>query len=196
MYYEAVPAPNDSFVGYATSIDGKNWTKQGRIVSLDPSEPWEGGLTGEMSPNTILIENGVWKLWYHSYGIDLKRRIGYATSTDGFNWIKNPNPVLDVGAPGSLEDQYVVEPRVFNLGSEYRMYYTANAVGQIDIGTGRWFYATSPDGINWARRGHDLASLVRQCFPKRKLCHFNRWAKLDRRRKQSRLVAALRPRKP
>ena len=153
MWYEAVPAPNDSKVGYAISTDGKTWTKLGALASLNPSTDWEGGVNGEVSPNSILIENGVYKLWYHSFGNDDKRRIGYATSTDGLNWTKNPNPVLDVGPAGSLEDQYVVEPRVFKIGSEYRMYYTANAVGQIDIGTGRWFYATSTDGVNWTRRG-------------------------------------------
>jgi predicted GH43/DUF377 family glycosyl hydrolase len=153
MWYEAVPGPNLSKVGYATSIDGKVWIKQGSLASLDPSTDWEGGPNGEVSPNSILVENGVFKLWYHSFGIDGKRRIGYATSTNGLTWTKNPNPVLNVGPPGSLEDQYVVEPRVFKLGSQYRMYYTANEVGNSGIGTARWFYATSNDGINWTRRG-------------------------------------------
>ena len=153
MYYEAVPGPNKAFVGYATSTDGKTWVKQGLIPSLSPSASWEGGSEGEVSPNSILIENGVWKLWYHSYGLDAKRRIGYATSPDGINWTKRATPVLDVGSVNSLEGQYVVEPRVFNVGSGYRMYYTANAVRQTDVGTARWFYATSNDGVNWTRRG-------------------------------------------
>jgi hypothetical protein len=153
MYYEAVPAPNKAFVGYATSTDGKTWVKQGLIPSLSPSASWEGGSNGEVSPNSILIENGVWKLWYHSYGVDAKRRIGYATSPDGVNWTKRATPVLDVGTANSLEGQYVVEPRVFKVDGGYRMYYTANAVGQTDVGTARWFYATSADGINWKRRG-------------------------------------------
>jgi hypothetical protein len=153
MWYEAVPGPNQSKVGYATSPDGKVWTKQGALASLNPSAGWEGGANGEVSPNSILIENGVYKLWYHSFGTDGKRRIGYATSSDGLNWTRNPNPVLDVGPPGSLEDQYVVEPRVFKIGAEYRMYYTANEVGNSGIGTARWFYATSTNGVNWTRRG-------------------------------------------
>ncbi len=153
MWYEAVPGPNQSNVGYATSPDGKVWTKQGALASLNPSAGWEGGANGEVSPNSILIENGVYKLWYHSFGTDGKRRIGYATSSDGLNWTRNPNPVLDVGPPGSLEDQYVVEPRVFKIGAEYRMYYTANEVGNSGIGTARWFYATSTNGVNWTRRG-------------------------------------------
>ncbi len=153
MYYEAVGGPNKAKVGYATSTDGKTWVKQGSIASLNPSTSWEGGSDGEVSPNSILIENGVYKLWYHSFGTDLKRRIGYATSNDGLNWTKNPNPVLDVGALGSLEDQHVVEPRVFKIGSAYRMYYTGNESANSGIGTARWFYATSNDGVSWTRRG-------------------------------------------
>lgn len=164
MWYEAVPAPNDSKVGYAVSTDGRTWTKLGALASLNPSTDWEGGVNGEVSPNSILIENGVFKLWYHSFGNDDKRRIGYATSTDGLNWTKNPNPVLDVGPAGSLEDQYVVEPRVFKIGSQYRMYYTANEVGNSGIGTGRWFYATSNNGINWTRRGQIWSKLTDNGF--------------------------------
>ena len=153
MWYEAVPAPNQAKVGYAISQDGKLWTKQGSLASLNPSADWEGGANGEVSPNTILVENGVFKLWYHSIGVDGKRRIGYATSTDGLTWTKNPNPVLNVGPAGSFEDQFVVEPRVFRIGAEYRMYYTANQAGSTGTGLARWFYATSTDGINWTRRG-------------------------------------------
>lgn len=153
MWYEAVPAPNRSKVGYAVSEDGIIWTKKGSLATLDPSEAWEGGPNGEVSPNSILVEGGVYKLWYHSFGTDGKRRIGYATSADGLIWTKNPKPVLDVGPPGSLEDQFVVEPRVFKVGSQYRMYYGANARGETDMGKARWFYATSADGINWTRKG-------------------------------------------
>lgn len=153
MWYEAVPAPNRSRVGYATSEDGLIWTKKGALATLDPTESWEGGRNGEVSPNSILIEGGTYKLWYHSFGNDGKRRIGYATSKDGLKWTKHPKPVLDVGPPGSLEDQFVVEPRVFRVGSHYRMYYGANAVGDTDLGKARWFYAASADGINWTRMG-------------------------------------------
>jgi hypothetical protein len=156
MYYEAVPGPNQSYVGYATSPDGITWTKQGKIDSLDPSLPWETGYyIGETSPNSILIENGVWKLWYHGYGLkgtSYVRRIGYATSFDGINWTKNPNFVLDVGNPGSYDDQFVAEPRVIKLSDgSYRMYYGAKRTADTQLSGYTWTYATSPDGINWTK---------------------------------------------
>ena len=57
MWYEAVPAGNRSTVGYAESPDGLAWTKKGEV--LHPSEDWEGGPDGEISPNSILVEGGV-----------------------------------------------------------------------------------------------------------------------------------------
>jgi hypothetical protein len=151
MWYEAVPDGNKSKVGYATSSDGKTWTKRGSVLS--PSEPWEGGSNGEISPNTILIENGVYKMWYHSFGNDQKRRIGYATSPNGINWTKHPTPVLGLGSAGSFDDYFVTEPRVFNLGNgQYRMYYGAVRQSQQGIGVYRLMTATSSDGINWTKQ--------------------------------------------
>jgi hypothetical protein len=155
MWYEAVPAPNASTVGYATSTDGKTWTKQGSVLS--PSAPWEGGVNGEISPNTILIEGGVYKMWYHSFGPDGKRRIGYATSANGLNWTKNPAPVLDVGTSGAFDDYMVTEPRVFRLDNgSYRMYYGGLRQSQQGIGVYRLMTASSPDGINWVKQNQVL----------------------------------------
>src|SRR6185295_10616977 len=96
--------------GYATSPDWLNWTKQGPVLS--PSATWEGGGAGEVSPNSILIEGGVFKLWYHSFNpADGHRRIGYATSPDGLSWTKNPLPVLDIGPVGAFDANMVTEPR-------------------------------------------------------------------------------------
>jgi hypothetical protein len=153
MWYEAVPAPNASTVGYATSTDGKSWTKQGSVLS--PSAPWEGGVNGEISPNTILIEGGVYKMWYHSFGPDNKRRIGYATSPNGLSWTKNPAPVLDVGADGAFDDYMVTEPRVFKLeNGSYRMYY--GGMRNSERGQYRLMTANSSDGVTWTRTNQVL----------------------------------------
>lgn len=150
MWYEAVSGPNKATVGYAISADGINWSKRGTVLS--PSTNWEGGTDGEISPNSIIIENGTYKLWYHSFGSDRKRRIGYATSSDGLNWTKYPTPILDVGPAGSADDLYVVEPRVFKLGNQYRMYYGVNrAADGLDAGKSYLMHATSSDGINWTK---------------------------------------------
>jgi hypothetical protein len=163
MWYEAVPAPNASTVGYATSTDGKTWTKQGSVLS--PSASWEGGVAGEISPNTVLVEGGIYKMWYHSFGPDGKRRIGYATSPNGINWTKNPNPVLDVGADGAFDDYMVTEPRVFNLGNgQYRMYYGAMRQSQQGFAVYRLMTATSANGVNWVKQNTVLFGPVDSGF--------------------------------
>jgi predicted GH43/DUF377 family glycosyl hydrolase len=103
-----------------------------------------------VSPNSILVENGLYRLWYHSYD-GSRRRIGYAESSDGINWTKRANPVLDVGPPGAWDDKAVVEPRVFATDGGYRMYYGGHrSIGPDAYALG---LATSPDGVNWTRSG-------------------------------------------
>jgi predicted GH43/DUF377 family glycosyl hydrolase len=150
MWYEAVAGDGVTTVGYATSKDGLEWTKRGVILS--PSEPWE---MEEISPNSVLIEDGIYKLWYHAGGyIRESRRLGHAkvglaTSTDGINWTKHAgNPVLDVGSAGFFDDEQVAEPRVFRLGATYRMYYTGRQESTERTSLGM---AVSDDGIHWTK---------------------------------------------
>ncbi len=121
----------------------------GKVLSA--SEAREGN---EISPNSILVENGVYKLYYHSY-LNGKRRIGMATSSDGITWTKNVNnPIVEVGAAGAYDDQYVVEPRVFKLGTgNYRMYYSAR---RLSPDTHLLTYATSTDGNAWTKSNQIL----------------------------------------
>lgn len=155
MWYEAVGSNSITQVGYATSTDGLTWTKHGPVMAPDGSS-WE---KMEVSPNSVLYENGVFKMWYHgggyfqatTPGIRLGGAgIGYATSSDGRNWTKfSNNPVLVQGSAGSFDDLQVAEPRVLNLGARgYRMYYT----GQNNSTKLKSFaMATSQDGINWTK---------------------------------------------
>jgi len=147
MWYEAVPAGNRSTVGYATSPDGLLWTKRGEV--LRPSADWEAGPQGEVSPNSILVEGGRYRLWYHSYGPDTRRRIGYACSPDGLHWTKHPEPVLDVGPAGSWDDGLACEPRVFPVTGGYILFYIGKQLAySFSYGLG---LAHSPDGVHWTK---------------------------------------------
>ncbi len=147
MWYEAVPAGNRATVGYATSTDGLVWKKEGEV--LGPSEPWEGGSDGEISPNSILVEDGLYRMWYHSFGEDRRRRIGYAWSPDGVNWTKHPEPVLDVGPEGAWDDGLVCEPRVFRVDRGYILFYMGKQLAfSFSYGLG---IARSADGIHWSK---------------------------------------------
>jgi predicted GH43/DUF377 family glycosyl hydrolase len=62
-------------------------------------------------------------------------------------WNRNPsNPVLDVGLPGSWDDDRVFDPNVVFDGAIYRMWFSGYDGSRYRIG-----YATSPDGITWTK---------------------------------------------
>jgi len=153
MWYEAVSSSGTTSIAYATSTDGLTWTKQGVVMEPDGQSSWE---KDETSPGTILLENGVYKLWYHGGGsMDASgnrvgsARIGYATSVDGRTWTKHAaNPVLDVGGSGGFDDGQVAEPRVMRVGTGYRMYFTGANQGSSQKSLG---VATSLDGITWSK---------------------------------------------
>jgi hypothetical protein len=154
MWYEAVGSNGITSIAYATSSDGLTWIKRGTLMSPGGLSTWE---KNEVSPGSILFEDGVYKLWYHGGGFVAagstnrlgNARIGYATSPDGLTWTKHANnPVLDVGPAGSFEDDQVAEPRIVKLGTGYRLYYTgANVASRLkSLGV-----AASVDGITWTK---------------------------------------------
>lgn len=154
MWYEAVPGGNQSRTGYATSPDGIAWTKRGFV--MHPTQAWEGladypalGYPDggwETSPTAMLLEGGLYKMWYHGFGPDENRRIGYATSPDGITWTKYANnPILVPGTAGAWDANSICEPRVIRVGAAYYMYYS-HCTGNGDIGL-----AISSDGVTWTK---------------------------------------------
>ena len=78
--------------------------------------------------------------------------IGYATSSDGVTWTKHPGAVLGHGPPGSADSFAAADPTVLHDGSVWKMWYTGD-----DSSKKRIAYATSPDGVTWAKGGKVIA---------------------------------------
>jgi predicted GH43/DUF377 family glycosyl hydrolase len=165
MWYEAILQSNNyTTVAYATSTDGLSWTKYASnpVMSPDGMNSWE---KGEVSPNSVLYEDGIFKMYYHGGGYVTPDKpntrqggayIGYATSPDGINWTKySGNPVLSPDPSSSYDSNQCSEPRVFNLstlglGTGYRMYYSSQNLPSTTMDVSLSM-ATSPDGINWTK---------------------------------------------
>ena len=148
IWYGACCGGGASSIAYATSTDGIAWTKQGAVVT--PSLPAEAA--GISYVEVVKVGATYW-MWYA--GLDgTYYRILAATSADGIAWTKR-GVVLDVGAPGSSDDRYLWRPSAVYDGSNFRLWYTGNSFSNQ---ANRIFYATSPDGLNWTKRGIAIPS--------------------------------------
>jgi predicted GH43/DUF377 family glycosyl hydrolase len=148
-----------SRICYATSTDGITWDKYVGNPVLDVSYNGSWDSLG-VETVSILIDSSApsterYKMWYagqyfNSYRYD----IGYAYSSDGINWVKHANPVLQVGSNVEWDNGFLEGPSVIKDGSTYKMWYCgydaipdgSGTDGKANIG-----YAISNDGINWVK---------------------------------------------
>lgn len=149
MWYGAAAAyPGEIGVGYATSPDGSNWTKDqsNPLPGLEPGLPGQWDDRG-LNPGTVLFDGVEYRMWYFAVQEDGgwgTWRLGTATSADGITWTRHPDPVLVGSLP--WEGDLLYYPEVIPYGGGYAMWYAGSAAGIAAIG-----YAVSPDGIHWGR---------------------------------------------
>ncbi len=120
-----------------------SWIKYGAPV-LEPGQPGEwdnGGIAGQ----TIIFENGIYKMWYGGVNGSYIR-IGYAYSSDGLNWTKHDSPVLELGSSGSWDNMDVYFPWVIKVDTVYHMWYLGGNGNLELVG-----HATSLDGLSWTK---------------------------------------------
>lgn len=139
-------------IGYATSTDGKTWTKLANnpVLPVGLSGSWD---SKNISAPYVIFDNGLYKMWYSGGGDPATSppAIGYATSTNGINWTKHAqNPVLTVSSSGSWDSLYIAGASVLAEGTTYKMWYSGSDSEEpflkLQIG-----YATSTDGVRWVK---------------------------------------------
>ena len=153
MWYSSTPSSNyyQCKIGYATSLDGINWTKRPNPIFERGTDSWEAG--GVMACYVLLAADG-YKIWYTGFttsAINGYVYIGYATSVDGISWQRDTinNPVLTPGVAGGWEGKWVWYPEVLFIDKLYYMWYAGSNTGYwdlIEVGL-----ATSSDGIEWTK---------------------------------------------
>ncbi len=175
MWYEG---GDSAGIGYATSPDGTNWTKESLPV-LTPGELWEGGTVG--NPTVIADPYGSadqrYKMWYDA-NTGTASGIGYATSPDGIQWTKrdangrfddqtissdddnvvaqvlwpDDDPENPYGLyefdPGSVSAPFVLVYKSSTGSVVYKMWYA----GETSDGDFNIGYAASSDGVNWEKQ--------------------------------------------
>ena len=133
-------------ISYAESMDGLSW----QIAS--PNPVFTAGQPGEWDSYSVGMgyvfkEDGIYYLYYIGtsehpmYGM---RQIGLATSSDGINWTKYPNPILQA----NYTEYFMGVHTVIKNDGIYYMYYDSAPANNYEFVIN---LATSVDGVNWTR---------------------------------------------
>jgi len=141
-------ANEHSWIGYATSPDGKVWKRQSAEPVLSADQPWEK--VAVMCPHVILDEQKkLFRMWYSGGEQYEPNAIGYATSPDGLHWTKPfTEPVFGPGKDKVFDQSRVAGCQVVHHGDWYYMFY----IGYRDIDHAQIGIARSRDGLTgWER---------------------------------------------
>ena len=147
MWYTG-QANNQSWIGFATSTDGKNWTRRSKNPVLSPEAPWEK--VAVMCPSVMWDEDEqLYKMWYSGGEQYEPDAIGYATSKDGLTWEKYwGNPIFQSDPANQWEQYKVTACQIIKEKNDYLMFY----IGFRDIDYAQIGIAKSKDGVNgWQR---------------------------------------------
>jgi sucrose-6-phosphate hydrolase SacC (GH32 family) len=141
-------ARDSSWIGYATSPDGRHFSRRSKEPVLAPEQEWEK--VAVMCPHVNWDEEKqIFRMWYSGGEQYEPNAIGYATSPDGLHWTKySGNPIFAADPANEWEQHKVTACQVIKRKNDYLMFYIGFKTEDIaQIGM-----AKSPDGIgNWTR---------------------------------------------
>ena len=141
-------ARGHSWIGYATSADGKTWVRAGSRPVISPDQPWEKGAV--MCPHVAWDEAAKrFRMWYSGGEQYEPDAIGYASSADGKVWAKLPgNPIFRADPKNAWEQCKVTACQVVCRGDWHYMFY----IGFRDVNRAQIGLARSRDGVSgWER---------------------------------------------
>ena len=137
-----------SWVGHATSSNGKDWKRMNSKPVLSPDVPWEK--VAVMCPHVIWDDHeNIFKMWYSGGDQYEPDAIGYETSKDGINWHKySKNLIFSSNKANKWEQAKVTACQVIKRPNDYLMLYK----GFMNIDYAQIGMARSKDGISgWGR---------------------------------------------
>lgn len=150
MLYYTGQHNGESHIGLAMSHDGNNFYRYEYNPILRPESNHEGASV--MNPCVIYDKKSrLFKMWYSAGETYEPNIICYAESTDGINWVKRDQPVLEKGE-NEWEKDRIGGCQVIQQSTGYIMYY----IGYQNIDIARICYAESQDGIHWKRTSGNL----------------------------------------
>jgi predicted GH43/DUF377 family glycosyl hydrolase len=155
MWYTG-QARGKSWIGHATSRDGKTWKRASDRPVLSAEKAWEK--VAVMCPHVLYDDRArLYRMWYSGGEQYEPDAIGHATSADGIKWSKHDsNPIFRPEPRNAWEKERVTGCQVIRRGEWYVMFY----IGFENKHLARIGLARSKDGItNWQR--HPANPLIR-----------------------------------
>jgi predicted GH43/DUF377 family glycosyl hydrolase len=155
MWYTG-QARGKSWIGYATSQDGKTWKRESDKPVISADKPWEK--VAVMCPHVLFDDRaGHYRMWYSGGEQYEPDAIGHATSKDGLNWVKHGDDPVFKPEPGlAWEEDRVTACQVIRQGDGYLMFY----IGFRDKDHAQIGVARSKDGMTgWQR--HPANPIIR-----------------------------------
>ncbi|PIS42571.1 MAG: glycosylase [Candidatus Kerfeldbacteria bacterium CG08_land_8_20_14_0_20_40_16] len=119
----------------ASSSDGLNWEKVNKDLIESKLEENEC----QASPDVFFYKNKYHMFFCYRYSIGYRGkergyRIGYASSDDMINWVRDDSRVgIDISEEG-WDSEMISYPHVFELDNKVYMFYLGNQVGRYGFG--------------------------------------------------------------
>lgn len=109
-------------IGVATSHDLQTWTRHpgNPILRNGPADAWD---TRFASDPCVLRHGPWWALYYYGLAADGRARDLLALGRDPFHFSKVPEIMVNVGPPGSIDEDYAHKPSlIHSRGALYHFY--------------------------------------------------------------------------
>lgn len=158
---ETVPGGRRGFPmlpGLAISRDGVHWTRldgphNGAMLPVGAPDEFDTRMVSW--PQMLQLDDGSWRLYYHTLTSDGEYVVGLAESPDALRWTKR-GAIMGPGPRGRFDDLGVATRHVIRHQGRWLMFYE----GVRDIGEGpavgrQLGVAVSEDGIDWQRLDGD-----------------------------------------
>lgn len=156
LWYTAGDNNSCYTIGYATSPNGVHWTRQNNARPvLGPGRPGRFDEGMVLHPAVVRDPSGLLHMWYNGVGPQKSFRVGHATSRDGIQWTRQNHgqPVLNPGAVGDFQEEYVYNVFVMLEDGQFHMWYSAWAANEHNTGGKHsgLTHAVSLDGDHWVK---------------------------------------------
>jgi len=125
LYYNAKNNVERGWIeqtGVATSRDLKTWTRYAGnpIVKAGPSDSWDARFASDPA---VLRYKRWWVLYYYGLAANGRARDLLALGESPYHFTKVPEIIIDVGPPGSIDEDYAHKPSVIShQGVLYHFY--------------------------------------------------------------------------